>query len=259
MNALIGAEKIVFSYGGKQVLDGISIRVRHGEVLAILGPNGSGKTTLMKILLGLLKPDSGIIKMEGLNLAHLTRKELARKMAYVPQNHREAFGYTVDDIVLMGRMPHLSFFGRYSCRDMKIAAESLEKMSVGHLHDRPYTEISGGERQLVLIARAIAQEAKIIVMDEPSSSLDFGNQMRLLATVKRLAGEEYTFIFTTHHPNHALLVADRVVMMSRGAKISEGSPENVITDEKIRSLYDLDESLMPSGTITASAFGTLCA
>jgi len=259
MKYIVEAEEIVFGYHGNPVLKKISARIKDGDVLAILGPNGSGKTTLIKILLGLVRPQGGRIKLEGENINFLARNELAKKMAYVPQSHREAFGYTVTDIVLMGRMPHISFMGRYGKNDQKIVAESLEKMSVGHLHDRPYTEISGGERQLVLIARAVAQEAKIIVMDEPSSSLDFGNQLRLMDTVRRLSREGYTFIFTTHHPEHAMSVADRVIMMDKGRIINDGKPEEVINFENIRTLYDLDKSLMPSKNIFLNGFRLLCA
>lgn len=249
MKNLVEIDDIVFGYNGKPVLKSVSARIHGGNVLAVIGPNGSGKTTFIRILLGLARPHGGRIRLEGRNINFLARKELARKMAYVPQSHREAFGYSVADVVLMGRMPHVPFFGRYGKNDHVIVTESLAKMSIGHLHDRPYTEISGGERQLVLIARAVAQEAKIIVMDEPSSSLDFGNQLRLLDTVRRLSGYGYTFIFTTHHPEHAMSVADRVIMMSKGTIINDGKPEDIITPENMRILYDLDKNLMPSENI----------
>lgn len=249
MKKLIETQNLTFSYLGKKTLFGISVSINQGDVLAVLGPNGSGKTTFIKMIVGLLKPDHGNILLDGRNVATYSRKELARKIAYVPQIHREAFGYSAEDIVIMGRISHISLLGRYGKKDRKVAVESLEKMSVGHLSKSPYTEISGGERQLVLIARAIAQEAEIIVMDEPSSSLDFGNQLKLLATVRRLATEGYTFIFTTHHPDHALSVAGRVIMIKSGRILKKGNPADVITADNIMNLYDLDESFMNSDSI----------
>jgi iron complex transport system ATP-binding protein len=179
MTMLIKMQHISFSYRRKELLKGVDLTVSEGSVLAMLGPNGSGKTTLLKLMIGLLKPAQGTVSLNGREIHAMPHRELARQVAYVPQVHKEAFAYRVFDVVLMGRMPHKSFFSRYGKADHKIAAESLEKLGIGHLTERPYTEISGGESQLTLIARAMAQGARVFIMDEPTNGLDYGNQVRL--------------------------------------------------------------------------------
>ena len=242
--ALIRVERISFGYNGVKVLDELSLTVPGGGVLALLGPNGSGKSTLLKLLLGILRPQSGTIRFHNTDIRSLVPRELARHLAYVPQVHRESFGYSVFDVVLMGRMPHSSFLGRYGATDARITRESLVKLSIGHLAERPYTEISGGERQLTLIARAMAQGARAFIMDEPTNGLDYGNQLRLLDQVKNLSRKEaFTFILTTHHPDHALAVADRVIMMRRGSIMMDGLPRETITPPALAKLYDLDDRL----------------
>jgi len=242
--ALIQAKRISFGYSGVKVLDDLSLSIPAGGVVALLGPNGSGKTTLLKLLLGILRPQEGTIHFRNTDISSLPARELARQLAYVPQVHREAFGYRVFDVVLMGRMPHTSFLSRYGATDMRITREALERLSINHLSERTYTEISGGERQLTLIARAMAQGARTFVMDEPTNGLDYGNQLRLLDQVKSLAREEsFTFILTTHHPDHALAIADRVIMMRCGRIIRDGLPHETITPQTLAELYDLDDRL----------------
>jgi len=188
-----------------------------------------------------------MIRLRGKNICDMPRRELARQLAYVPQVHREAFGYHVFDVVLMGRMPHSSFFSRYGAKDEGIVWDALEKLGITHLAKRPYTEISGGERQLTLIARALAQGVRVFVMDEPTNGLDYGNQVRLLERIGRLADEGYSFVFTSHHPEHALAIADRVVMMQRGAIICDGAPLTTVTPERLAELYGLPARLFDSG------------
>jgi iron complex transport system ATP-binding protein len=236
---LIEIEHLSFRYRKTPLIDKLNLTIDEGGVLALLGPNGSGKTTLLKLILGLLRPMRGNIRFQGEDTGSLSAREMARRMAYVPQVHREAFGYRVFDVVLMGRMPQTPFFARYANSDRRIAWESLEKLSIPHLAERPYTEISGGERQLTLIARALAQGVATFIMDEPTSGLDYGNQIRLLERVGRLAHGGYTFVFTTHHPDHALAIADRVVMMKEGAIIRDGVPQMAITPERLAELYGL--------------------
>lgn len=245
---LFELDSLSFRYGGSAVLSGLNLRIDEGQVVALLGPNGSGKTTLLKLLLGLLTPTEGSVRLRGEELHRIPRSELARQLAYVPQTHREAFGYQVFDVVLMGRTPHSSFFAGYSAHDREITTGALEKMGIGHLARRPYTEISGGERQLTLIARALAQGADVLVMDEPTNSLDYGNQLRLLERVGWLADEGYTFLFTSHHPEHAMAIADRVVMLQRGAILHDGAPLQTVTPENLASLYDLSPVLLTGGT-----------
>ncbi len=240
---LIEAEQLSFSYHRKPFIRQLNLNIQEGGILALLGPNGSGKTTLLKLLLGLLRPTQGMVRFQGEDTRAISHREMARRLAYVPQVHREAFGYRVFDVVLMGRTPHTSFFSRYSAADYQIVRESLKKLAIDHLAEKPYTEISGGERQLTLVARALAQGASAFIMDEPANGLDYGNQIRLLERIERLAREGYTFIFTTHHPDHALSIADRAVMMNAGSIICDGVPSSIITPEKIAELYRLDVKL----------------
>ena len=156
----IEIEQLSFSYRRKPFIHGLNLSIEEGGILALLGPNGSGKTTILKLLLGLLAPLKGTISIQGADMRLLSQRERAKKLAYVPQTHREAFGYSVYDVVLMGRLPHISFFSRYGESDRRIAAESIAKMGIQHLAERPYTEISGGERQLTLIARALVLSFK---------------------------------------------------------------------------------------------------
>ena len=239
---LVEIDRLSFSYRSTPFIQDLELAIGGECATALLGPNGSGKTTLLKLVLGLLVPTSGCVRLRGEELHRMKRKDLARRLAYVPQVHREAFGYSVFDVVLMGRMPHTSFFARYGEADRRCTREALEKLAITHLAERPYTEISGGERQLTLIARAVAQGADIFVMDEPTNGLDYGNQLRLLDRIGRLASEGYTFIYTTHHPDHALAVADQVVMMKAGRILREGLPQAVLTTDGLAELYDLPTS-----------------
>lgn len=235
--ALIDVDRVTYGYAGRPVLRKVTLSVASGEVVSLLGPNGSGKTTLLKILLGLLQPQSGWVRLEGRTVSATPAKQLARRMAYVPQVHRPPFGYRVLDVVMMGRLPHKPFFFRYSRTDRQMAHNALERLAIGHLAERSYTETSGGERQLILIARALAQGADIFVMDEPVNGLDYGNQIRLLARIANLAGSGYTFINTTHFPDHALWVADRVVMLEAGRIVADGSSAEVVTRHNLFRLY----------------------
>ena len=235
---LLQADNITFGYSTRTVLHDVSFTIRKGEIVSLLGPNGCGKTTLLKVLLGLHHPkQGGAVRFEGRELSSINRKILARRIAYVPQFHRASFAYRVLDVVLMGRMPHKPFFARFSRDDLRLAREALEKLSILHLEDRPYTEISGGERQLALIARAMTQGAHTFIFDEPANGLDYGNQIRLLEELVNLSSEGYTFIKSTHFPDHALWVADRVLMMKEGNIIANGSSDETITRGNLYSLY----------------------
>ena len=235
---LIRAENISFAYSDTPVLANVSVSVKRGEIVSLLGPNGSGKTTLIKVMLGIYRPRLGAVFFEGRSMLEITPRELAKRIAYVPQFHRMAFAYRVMDVVLMGRLPHKPFFFRYSQEDRETALHALERLSISHLKDKRYTEVSGGERQLILIARALAQGADTLIMDEPANSLDFGNQIRLLDEIRKLAQEGYTFVKSTHFPDHALWIADRVIMLQHGAVIADGKPDDIMNDESICNLYN---------------------
>lgn len=235
--SVLEAHDIRFRYESRVVLAHVSLVINQGEVVSLLGPNGSGKTTLLKILLGLKQPESGRVLLEGVPIANMSPRVLARKIGYVPQLHQIFFPYGVLDVVLMGRVGHQSFFSSYSRKDRDIAMRALERLSIPHLKDRPYTKISGGERQLVLIARALAQEANILILDEPVIGLDYGNQLRFLQQVRRLSAEGCTIIMSTHFPDHALLVSHRVYLLKDGSMLDEGTPKRAMTPENLHRLY----------------------
>lgn len=243
MSALT-ADEVTFRYGDRVILDGVSFSVSGGQVVSLLGPNGSGKTTLLKILLGLLRPMRGSVTINNCPMNDLPARDRARKLAYVPQAHALSFPYRVFDIVLLGRLPYLSFFGSYSREDRWASQDALDRMGISHLASRSYAAVSGGERQLVLIARAIAQGAEVLIMDEPVSGLDYGNQLRLLLEVQALARDGYTVVKSTHFPDHAFLSSDAVVLLHKGKILAQGLPGDVITPGHLQQLYDVDVSIV---------------
>lgn len=235
--ALLTVDDVSFAYASDPTLRQVSLAVRPGEIISLLGPNGSGKTTLLKIVLGLLRPQTGRVCLDGRDIAGIPTRQIARRIAYVPQSHRPSFSYRVLDVVLMGRLPHKPFLFRYDRRDREMAMAALDRLSIANLGQRPYTDISGGERQLTLIARALAQDAELFVMDEPANGLDYGNQVRLLEKLSQLAQSGYTFIKTTHFPDHALWVADRVLMLKQGRVVQDGKASEVINDDNLLRMY----------------------
>ncbi len=235
---LMEAKNITFAYSDKPALNDVNMEVHEGEVVTLLGPNGSGKSTLLKSILGLIRPKKGTIRLCGKDITSIPQRELAKQIAYVPQTHKSTFPYSVFDVILMGRMPHKTFFFRYSGEDINIARTVMERLSITHLSGRPYTQISGGERQLTLIARALAQGARIFVMDEPASGLDYGNQLKLLEHITTLSRDGYTFIKSTHSPEHALWIADRAVMIRNGTIIADGCCNDVVNSETLFRLYN---------------------
>ncbi len=196
-------------YGEAAVLKGISLTVETGEVLCILGPNGTGKTTLFKSILGLLKLQAGSLKLDGKELSVLSRAQVARLIGYIPQAHQPPFPFKVMDVILMGRTAHLGLFASPGKRDREIAEEVIESLNIRHLQDKIYTQISGGEKQLVLIARALTQKPRILVMDEPTAALDFGNQLMVLSQIQKLAKRGLGIIMASHFPDHALLYSPK--------------------------------------------------
>lgn len=241
---LIAVDHVTYGYTHQDILKDISFTFAPGEVIALLGPNGSGKTTLLKLLLGLYRPRRGKIQLEGRTLSAIPQKQLARRMAYIPQAHNLFFSFRVLDVVLMGRTPHKPFFFKYDHADVTAALDALERLSIGHLKNRPYTTISGGERQLVLIARALVQGADIFIMDEPVNGLDYGNQIRLLTLIADLSHNGYTFIKTTHFPDHALWISDRVVMLKEGRIVADGRTAETINRANLYKLYNIPVDIL---------------
>lgn len=224
-------------YDGKSVIRDISLAMNTNETLCLLGPNGVGKTTFFKTLLGFLKPVSGSISVDGVELSALSVKERARVMAYVPQAHELPFPFSVEEVVVMGRNVYMSSFSGPSSADYKVAAACMEEMGISHLRHRAFTQISGGEKQLVLIARALAQEAQFLVMDEPASNLDFGHQVNVMHQITRLKERGKGIVLTTHSPDHALLCGSQVAVFHRNAPMEIGTPHQVITNALMYRLY----------------------
>ena len=237
---ILEIKNAVCGYGAEAVTGSISLRVESGELLCLLGPNGVGKTTFFKTVLGFLKPHGGEIALNGLDIRRWRRKKLAKAIGYVPQAHTPPFPFSVLDVVVMGRTAHLGAFESPSKKDAALAEEALDTMGVGSLRDRTYTELSGGERQLVLIARAFVQQPEILVMDEPTSNLDFGNQIRVLEQVNRLVRRGMGVIMTTHFPDHAFLCPGKAALMKRNNEFLFGSAEEIVTEENLRSAYGVD-------------------
>lgn len=236
---MIIVENLVSGYGKKSVLKGVDFHVKKGEVLSILGANGSGKSTLLKSIVGLLEY-KGDIFIEKHNAQDLTKKQRASLIAYVPQSSLIPFDFNVLDIVLMGRFHSSVLAVSYSKEDKEIALEALKTIGIQKFQARSFQSLSGGEKQLVLIARAIAQKSKIIIMDEPVTGLDLGNQMRLLDLITKLAVEGKTIIQTTHYPDHALRISHKVLWIDSGEVLCFGEPKVVIDTQRIQDIYKVE-------------------
>jgi len=244
---MLEVDALAYGFPGRTIGSGLGFALGDGEVLCVLGPNGSGKTTLFRTLLGLLAPHGGAIRLDGASLAELPRSEVARRVGYVPQAHAGYFAYTVREMVLMGRTAHLTAFAVPGARDREIASSTLESLGIAHLAERPFTAISGGERQLALIARALAQEPRLLVMDEPTASLDFGNQVRVLERIRALAARGIAVLFSTHDPDHAFLCAGRALLLAEGRMLALGTPREVIRAETLERMYRVNVRVLAAG------------
>lgn len=236
----LSASDVSFSYGGRKVLDSVSFTLERGTLLSVLGPNGVGKSTLFRCVLGLLRKFSGTITLDGDSVRGMGAKELARRIAYIPQTHYPAFHYTVSDMVLMGTTPRLSPFSPPGRGEEETAREAMRRVGIEELAGRYFTKLSGGERQLVLIARALAQRTNLLIMDEPTASLDYGNQIRVLSRIRALADEGYAVIQSTHNPEQAFLFSHEILAMKDGRTLACGPPADVITPGLVKTLYGLD-------------------
>lgn len=238
------ARAVHFRRGMRVILDDITIRLHSGEIVALLGANGAGKSTLFRIMLGFFKPERGEVRLNGKPLADFSRRALAQRIAYVPQAHVAPFPYKVRDVVLLGRLAETGIFRAPQAADRRAVDEVLERLAITHLAARRYTEISGGERQLTLIARALAQGASILVLDEPMTGLDYGYQVRLLQHLVDLAGGGRTVLLSTHNPEHAVQAATRIAVLRDGVIMADGPPEQIITPSLIRVLYGVAVSTL---------------
>lgn len=220
-----------------RVLDGVSVTARDGELLSVLGPNGVGKSTLFRCILGLLTGYSGTIAIGGRDIRRLSVRELASMVAYIPQSHHPSFNYSVFDMVLMGTTAQVSSLSAPGKRQLELTEQALARMGILHLRDRGYSRISGGERQMVLIARALVQNAKVLVLDEPTANLDYGNQLRVMTQIKSLTDSGYTVLQSTHNPEQAFLFSDHVLAIKDGKVLADGSPAQIVTAGLIQTLY----------------------
>lgn len=237
---LIEARGLAIGYHGRPLAHNIHLTVDPGEVLVLLGPNGAGKTTLLRTVLGLLPPIAGSITLLGQDISRLSRPAIARTVAMVPQSLAPPFSFTARDVVLMARTARLGPFTSPGPADEQIAEEALARMGIPHLADRAVTELSGGQRQLVLIARALAQQAPALILDEPTASLDWGNRLRLLDVLERLAADGLGMILSTHEPDHATWLASNVMTIDARGNVWHGSPAEAVDPQRLASLYGLD-------------------
>ncbi|HPG58932.1 MAG TPA: ABC transporter ATP-binding protein [Candidatus Wallbacteria bacterium] len=244
-NKIMEAEDISFSYGGRHVLKNISLNIHAGEVLSILGPNGAGKTTLLNCLLNFVKPVGGRIKLKGKPAEEYKRRDFCRIVSFVPQMHRPVFDYTVEEIVLMGKNPHLEGCAAPSKKDRAEALAALAELNIEHLRDARYTKISGGELRLALIARAIVQATEMIFLDEPAAHLDLKNQLGIMRVIRGLAAvKKMAAVMVVHDPDHALAYSDRALLLKDGLSVAAGAPSETITSENLMSVYGVDAAIV---------------
>lgn len=235
-------EGINFRYNSRLILKNVSLEVGEGEIMALIGPNGSGKTTLLRCIMGMVTPERGNVLITGRQISKIKKKDLARCIAYVSQNESTNFPVTVFDAILMGRKPYLSW--NPGNRDFKIVCEVLQTLSLEELALRDLNELSGGEKQKVLIARAIVQEPEIILLDEPTSNLDLKHQLEVLETIKGLARErKISVIMAMHDLNLAPRYSDKIAMLKSGEVFSVGTPHQVITSENIKEVYGVEATV----------------
>ncbi|AKB34638.1 Iron(III) ABC transporter, ATP-binding protein [Methanosarcina siciliae C2J] len=275
-NKGISVENLTLSYEKNLVLNNINFSIKKGSVVTLVGPNGCGKTTLLKIINGFLRQNEGTVYIDSRNIEEIENRELARILGHVSQMHKSSFPFSVLDVVLTGRMPYISMFSTPGKEDIEKAYQALEFMGMAHFARRPYTRISGGERQMVMIAKALVQEPDFLLLDEPTSFLDLKNQIHVLKTIISLAKtRNITVLMTLHEPNHALLFSDEIILLrklrdpesenfssqhesSPGAFpekeiitafpeeniVSSGAPEKVMTSEKIKEAYGIDVEVL---------------
>ncbi|MEC0182845.1 ABC transporter ATP-binding protein [Paenibacillus peoriae] len=247
----------VCGYSHKRpVLRQINFSVETGEVICILGANGAGKSTLFKSILGLIPLLDGSVTVDGANIAQWSRAEVARTIGYIPQANNPPFSYSVLDVILMGRTAHLGVFQSPTMDDEALADEMMAQLGIEELAGRRFLELSGGQKQLVMIARALIQQPRVLIMDEPTAALDFGNQQLVLQQVSRLSAMGLTIIMASHFPDHAFLYSHKVLLIKDGGIYASGPPDEVITEDSLRLLYKVDSKIVHTGITSRTTLGT---
>ena len=243
-NKLFEVKNISFDYDGEEIFSDISFSIGKGDVLCILGPNGTGKTTLIKCLNGLHDIKSGEILINGEDMKKLSFKQVSKHIGYIPQSHVPSFPFKVFDVVLMGRAPYLNLTDSPKKEDIEIATDALKTLGIEDLKDKEYTNLSGGERQLVFLARVLCQKPDLLILDEPTSHLDFGNQIKLLEIIDNLAKTGLSIIMSSHFPDHAFLSSTKVAIMKDKKFIDFGTPDDVVTEDNLKKAYSIDVKLI---------------
>jgi iron complex transport system ATP-binding protein len=236
---MLEVKKMTSGYGKKVTLKDVDLSFHEGEIVCLFGPNGVGKTTFFKSVLGFIKLLDGEVLLNNKPMEKLSKKEIAKEIAYVPQAHNAPFDFSVFDVVLMGRSVHLKGNAMPTNRDREIVKETLKELKIEYLKHQSFRRISGGERQMVLIARALVQETKIIVLDEPTSNLDYGNEIKIINQVKKLREKNMLVIMTTHSPNQVLSCGTRVVVFKDQGLYATGKPEDIITEKLLKNIYEV--------------------
>lgn len=237
MELILEVNSLAYSYGNGPVFENVSFSLKKKDVMCILGPNGAGKSTLIKCVAGIFKPVKGSVRIMGEDTASLGAMEIARSIGYVPQQNELVFPFTVLDFVVMGRTPHIPLFSSPSEKDMEITRETLSMVGVSDLAERIVSSLSGGQRQIVLIARALAQQPALLLLDEPTAHLDFGNQILVLETVQKLAANGMSILMNTHMPDHAFLVGSSAAALAEEKLVAVGEVEAVVNSKIMSSLY----------------------
>lgn len=241
---------VTCGYGTTPILKDVSLTLRQGEIVCILGPNGIGKTTIFRSVLGFLKLLEGEVLLDGVPRERMRARDFAKCVGYVPQSHEPPFPYSVPDVVVMGRAAHLRPFEAPGLEEYRIVDQVLNMLEISYLREKTYTRISGGERQMVLIARALAQNSSLLVMDEPTANLDFGNQIHVLQSIKKLTASGLGVLMTTHNPDHAFLCCDRVILLTKDKQVLEGTVDEIVTEENLRKAYGVEVRITTTVTET---------
>lgn len=241
---LLELNEVYGGYGGGDIVKGVSCCADCGDVLCLVGPNGCGKTTLFRLILGSLAVTKGSIQIDGRDSRDLSPKQMANLVAYIPQYHTPIFAYTVLDVVMMGRASHFSSVEAPGTADRASAFSALEKVNALHLANEKYTVLSGGQRQLVLIARAICQSAKVFVMDEPAANLDYANHRLLMEIIAGLAGRGYCVVMSTHSPEHPFAIGSKVLVMKDGKAVGFGPPRETVTPRNLQAAYGIEMDVL---------------